>query len=386
MEFDAGAEQPRLKEAFEWLHRHPEIANREVKTTSYIRSRLTERGIRILDSGLSTGLVAEIGPERPAHTIALRADIDALPIAEDTGLSYASENPGFMHACGHDFHTAALLGAAGLLKDRESELPGAVRLVFQPAEEVADGAESVMRAGALEGVEAIFGIHCAPNFPVGSVGLLAGRMSSSVDDFRITLRGAGGHAAHPDEIVDPVTVASLLIVAFQTIVSRNVNPFSSCVLSVPVFQSGKADNVFDDSAVLAGTVRTFDSQARLVVQRRVKELLSGFEIAFGVSIALEWLVGTPSMDNDARWAEHFSRCLRERGYDFFEKRPSMGAEDFAVYQQQIPGVFFSLGTGSGGKGHTSRFQIDEAALPFGARLYCDLAACALEELSRRDFS
>lgn len=269
------------------LHQYPELSHEEFETTAYIRRRLEEEEIRIATQfDLKTGLIAEVGGLHGGPVIALRADIDALPIQEETGLPYASKTPGNMHACGHDFHTAAILGAAFLLKEKEHELLGTIRFVFQPAEEKAAGARKVLQSGALDGVRAIYGMHNKPDLPVGTIGIRPGPLMAAADGFLVELEGIGSHAAVPEASVDPIVAAAQLVTALQSIVSRNVSPLESAVISVTRLNSGTAWNVIPETAVLDGTVRTFDEKVRNRVVERFGEIVNGVAAAYGTKASL----------------------------------------------------------------------------------------------------
>ncbi|MCL1802850.1 MAG: amidohydrolase [Eubacteriaceae bacterium] len=371
--------QSELVEVFEWLHRHPELSNREYMSTAYLIEKLERHSIRVLDSSLDTGLIAEVGNEGPI--VALRADIDALPIEEETGLEYSSEHEGVMHACGHDFHAASLFGAGLLLKANEGSIPGRVRLVFQPAEEYAEGAEAVMATGLLDEAKAIFGIHSSWS-AVGKISVRGGAINAAVDNLEIIITGVGGHAAHPENLIDTVSVASLLVNALQTIASRNVNPTDSIVLSMTSFHSGgKAVNVFEPSTRLKGTLRTFSETARALVMQRVAEIAKGFEIAFNVNIDIEWDYGTGCVNNDAALCAMLNRELKDANvYELYTRNISMGSEDFSVYQKYMPGVMALVGTGGDAGGHTPSFTVDKGALPIAASLYADMALLSLQNL------
>ncbi|HWI66737.1 MAG TPA: amidohydrolase, partial [Symbiobacteriaceae bacterium] len=254
---------PRLVEMRRDLHRHPEVAGEEFWTTATLKRWLGEAGVAVLDLPLSTGLVAEVRGTRPGPVVALRTDIDALPVTEETGLPYASEIPGKMHACGHDLHMATILGATLILKRLEGELAGTVRVLFQHAEETASGAVDLIRVGALDGVSAVFGLHNKPDVPAGHVGIKAGPLMAAVDSIGIDVEGKGGHGAIPDQTVDPVVAASAIVMALQTAVSRNISPLEPAVVSICTFQAGSgAHNVIPPSARLLGTVRTFNPAVR----------------------------------------------------------------------------------------------------------------------------
>ena len=236
------------------LHENPELSLKEFETTKRIRRWLEDAGITILNYPLEVGIIAEVKGDLPGPTIALRADIDALPIVEQTDVPFVSKNEGVMHACGHDFHTSSIIGSAILLQERKAELKGTVRIIFQPAEEVAQGAKLIGEAGALEGVEAIFGMHNKPDLPVGTIGLRDGALMASVDRFEIDIIGVGGHAGIPNNSIDPVVIASQVVLGLQTIVSRNLSAFDNVVISVTRLQAGNTWNVIPEKAELEGTV------------------------------------------------------------------------------------------------------------------------------------
>ena len=282
------------------LHRHPELSHEEFETTARIRGWLEAAGIRIAERyPLRTGVVAEVGGLREGPVVALRADIDALPIREETGLPFASEIPGRMHACGHDFHTAAIIGAALLLKEREAELRGTVRLLFQPAEEKASGARLVIASGALEKVCAVFGLHNKPDLPVGTFGIKEGPLMAAADGFRVEVEGRASHAAVPDAGIDPVVASAHIVTALQTIVSRNVSPLESAVISVTQLHGGTAWNIIPDRAMLEGTIRTFDRSVRARVLERFGQVAQGVASAFGARAAIRWIEGPPPVHNGA---------------------------------------------------------------------------------------
>ncbi|HZG80221.1 MAG TPA: amidohydrolase, partial [Brevibacillus sp.] len=288
----------RLVEYRRHLHQYPELSGEERKTTAKLQEWLAEAGIQTVDYGLATGVIADIGEGNNGPIIALRADIDALPIQEETGLPYASRNQGKMHACGHDFHTAALLGAAILLKNKESELQGKVRLIFQPAEEKAVGALQVIESGALEGVKAILGLHNKPDLPVGTIGIKEGPLMAAADGFVLEVKGQGTHAAVPEVGVDPIVAASQIVTSLQSIVSRNLSSLQQAVVSVTRFHSGTSWNVIPENAVLDGTIRTFEEDARATVRERFEQIVEGVSAAYQVKTQLRWIQGPPAVRND----------------------------------------------------------------------------------------
>ncbi|BFT74218.1 amidohydrolase [Paenibacillus sp. P36] len=372
--------QQKLVDIRRHLHQFPELSHEEFETTAFIRTTLEAADIRIASEfNLETGLIAEVGGLHGGPVVALRADIDALPIQEETGLSFASKYGGKMHACGHDFHTAALIGAALLLKEREHELAGSVRLVFQPAEEKAAGAQKVIRAGALKGVRAIYGMHNKPDLPVGTIGIRPGALMAAADGFLVELEGVGSHAAVPEASVDPVVAAAYLVTALQSIVSRNVSPLESAVVSVTRLHTGTAWNIIPEKAILDGTVRTFDAEVRTRVKQRFSEIVTGIASAYGVKASLRWLQGPPSVHNDEALAEAAGKVAKRLGFEVTTPTPSPAGEDFAFYQQDIPGFFAFMGTSGPREWHHPAFDIDERALSVSALFFTELA---VDELNR----
>ncbi|MDH6368800.1 amidohydrolase [Paenibacillus sp. PastF-3] len=360
------------------LHRHPELSNEEYETTKYIISLLERTGVRIIDYGLSTGVIAEIGGKQPGPVIALRADIDALPIQEETGAAYASLYPGKMHACGHDFHTAALIGAAYQLKHREDQLPGTVRLLFQPAEEKAQGAQRLIASGALEEVRAVIGLHNKPELPVGTIGITAGPLMAAADGFVIEVQGGSSHAAVPEAGIDPIVAASHIVTAFQSIVSRNVSPLQSAVVSVTQIHSGNSWNIIPEKAVLEGTIRTFDETVRSKVLDRFREVATGVATALGAKATVRWIEGPPPVINDAALAALGIESAEALGYRTVKPELSLAGEDFAFYQRVVPGLFVFIGTEGSQEWHHPAFNLDEQALPVAAHFLADAAVRSLE--------
>jgi amidohydrolase len=380
-----------------WLHEHPELSGEERETTEAIKQWLHEAGIRVIDYGLQTGVVAEIGGSVGGHAsgaafqseksgrrlpvVALRADIDALPIREETGLPFASKIDGRMHACGHDFHTAALLGAALALKERENELPGIVRLLFQPAEEKAKGAQQLIAAGALDGVDAIFGIHNKPDLPVGTIGVRGGPLMAAADGFVVEVDGIGTHAASPEAGLDPIVTAAHIITALQSIVSRNVSALDSAVISVTRLNAGSAWNVIPDKAAFDGTIRTFAKEVRQTARHRFESVVAGVATAFGTTARVKWLEGPPAVVNDNRWAEVARRSATAEQLEVIESSPSPAGEDFAFYLQRTPGAFLFVGVDGPHPWHHPAFDLKEEALPITAKLLERLAVDALFKLA-----
>lgn len=369
--------QEQLVAVFRELHQHPELSFEEYETTRRIKTWLNEAGIRLLDMDVPTGVLAEIGGQHPGPTIVLRADIDALPINEMTDLPYASTVPGLMHACGHDFHTTSMIGAAILLKRFEKELKGRVRILFQPAEEQADGAKAVIEAGALEGASAVFGMHNKPDLPIGTVGIRTGPLMASVDHFRIEVRGKGGHAAIPNMTIDPIVVSSQIVTALQTIVSRSISPLESAVISVGKMEAGSSWNVIPELAYLEGTVRTFDREIRDQIPQRMRQVITGIAAAHGAEATLHWTAHQPAVTNDAQMAQLVSSVAIAQGLQVVEAERTMAGEDFSLYQELVPGCFIWMGTNGPEQWHHPKFKVDDRALSISASLF---ALTAIEAL------
>ncbi|MEK4528623.1 MULTISPECIES: amidohydrolase [Paenibacillus] len=362
------------------LHRNPELSGEERETTAAIRSWLEEEGVRIADEYvLRTGLVAEVG-QGDGPVVALRADIDALPIQEETKLDFASQVDGKMHACGHDAHTAILIGAARLLKQRESTLPGKVRLLFQPSEEKATGARQVIQSGALSDVRAVFGLHNKPDLQVGTVGIREGALMAAADGFVVKVEGVGTHAAVPEAGIDPIVVAAHIVTALQAIVSRNVGAQESAVISVTKLHSGTAWNVIPDEAILDGTVRTFDEKVRARIRERFNQVVAGVAAAYGTRATVRWIQGPPAVVNDESLASAAEQVASQIGLNSIRPLPSPAGEDFSFYQKEVPGLFLFLGTSGPNEWHHPGFDVDERALPLGAHLLAALAEQALHNV------
>ncbi|SLM64985.1 MULTISPECIES: amidohydrolase [Dickeya] len=363
------------------LHQHPELSNQEFETTRKIRAVLEKEGIRVLALPLKTGLVAEVGGLQDGPLVVVRSDIDALPIEEESGVEFSSKNSGVMHACGHDFHSSAALGAAILLKRIEPELKGTVRILFQAAEETGLGAPEVIAAGALDGAAAIFGIHNDPTLPVGVIGGKDGALTAGVDRFEIKIAAKGCHAAKPHEGNDPIIILGQLIGAVQTIISRSVPSDNNAVVSITQVHSGSTWNVIPDTAYLEGTVRTFSQQARELIEQRFRQIVAGIASTFGAQIELIWHAGPPSVVNTPRWVEFALQVADAEGFEARRVEASPIGEDFAFYQQKLPGTFMMVGSGGPYALHHPKFRVDDRALFPTAHYLYQLATQSLEQLS-----
>lgn len=382
MNTSRGVSETRLLAEFEWCHRHPELSLSEFETTKHILNTLEQiRGVELLELGLQTGVLAKITGNPGGPTVALRADIDALPITEESGLPYASEIPERMHACGHDFHTTVLLGTAELLAQRRAQLPGTAVLLFQPAEETAQGAAQVVETGVLQrlNIREIFALHARPALSPGVIAVAPGPFSAAVDRFLYRITGSGGHASAPETTKDPIPAAARLVGALQEIISRQVSPLDTAVLSVTRITAGSTWNVIPDNAELEGTVRSFHPMVRqniLDAMERQAQTLT----AEGYQVDFQWLPGCPATNNDAGLAELIRRTAEKAGFQVIPQKPDMSGEDFACYQEHIPGALFHVGTGGHHPIHNARFTVDEAALAPAAELLADIAEAALNRL------
>lgn len=374
-----------LRGVYHKLHENPELPNEEFETTKFIKKLLRKVEIDVLELPLKTGVVAEIKGNPNGPVVAIRCDIDALPIMEETCLPYKSKVDGKMHACGHDFHTAVILGAAYLVKKYQPDLIGTVKFIFQPGEESADGAKNVIASGALEDVDAIFGIHCVSDSDVGVMGIRPGAMTAAVDRFEINISGVGSHAAKPELGIDPIIIASNIISAFQTIISRNISPAEKALLSVTHIEGGNTWNVIPESAYLEGTVRTLDEKVRELIPRRMNEVIRGVAESYGGKAELIWHAGSPATNNTEEWAEFATQIGKRSGFDV--RRISMGleGEDFAYYQKSIPGAFIIVGTGKSYAHHHPEFKIDENAILNCSKYFAKLAESALKEIVNKNY-
>jgi amidohydrolase len=362
------------------LHRHPELSWQEQRTHRVVTDFLP-RGALSLRTVARTGLLATMGREG-ARTVLLRVDMDALPIQEQSQQPYASEVAGVMHACGHDGHVAMGAGAARVLAGRG--LAGQARMLFQPAEEGEGGAQEVVADGALEGVQAVLGVHLWNELPVGTLGVKAGPLMAAVDRLRIVVHGRGGHGGAPHRSADPVVAAAHVITALQTVVSRETSPLHSAVVTIGSVHGGDAFNVIPDEVTLSGTLRTFDAALRASMPERLTRLASGVAGALGCRAEVDVRPGNPAVVNDPAMAALARRAaVRVVGEDkVVEPEPTMGGEDMAVYFERVPGCFVFVGSANPARGldqphHSPRFDFDEDALLIGTEF---LVQAALEAL------
>jgi amidohydrolase len=385
--------QAQVREWFTWLHRHPELSFQERETAAYVAAELRKLGYTPRervgagpDGEPLYGVTAVLGAGRPGPALALRADMDALPVHETNDLPHRSERPGVMHACGHDAHTAMLLGAAAALRaiDAREPLPGPVVFIFQPAEELhPGGALGMIEAGALDDppVGAIFGLHQGSR-DVGTFSIAEGPRNAASDTFGIVVRGRGGHASAPHKSVDPILVAAHVVVSLQSIVSRQVPPRQAAVLTVSMIQGGTKENVIPDDATLRGTCRTLDPEVREQMPRRIQALADGICAAFGAAAEVEYRRGYDVLLNDPQMAGLARAAAVEvvGEANIVPAEAGMGGEDFGRYLQKVPGCFATIGAGDPavpqeerGNSHSARFAVHPDCLKFGVAWYVALA-------------
>ncbi len=392
---DASVERvlPEIVEIRHTIHRNPELSNRELETAALVAKHLQSLGLEVRTGVAHTGVVGVLNGGRPGPVVALRADMDALPVTERTDLpfqstkraTYLGQEVGVAHACGHDIHTSVGLGVASVLASLRSDLPGTVKFIFQPAEEgpppgERGGARLMLEEGALNDPRpsAIFALHAFPDLPVGQIGYTVGPAFAAVDHFIVEIRGKQSHGAYPHLGVDPVVMASQAVLALQTIRSRSLDPLEPSVVSVGIVRGGERFNIIPEAVHLEGTVRTYREEARDEVERRMREILDGVTHAGGGSYEIEYKRETPATINDRALAARVRRPL-ERALgagNVLEVAPTMGGEDFAYFANEIPGFYFRLGvvkpgTNSGGL-HTPDFRADDSAIPVGMRAMAHL--------------
>lgn len=372
------------------LHANPELSFKEYKTAAFVKERLLEIGITKIESKADTGWAALIEGRNPGkNTLALRADMDALPIIEANDVSYKSQNPGVMHACGHDAHTASLLGAAKILNEIKDQFEGTIKLIFQPGEEVAPGGASLMiRDKVLENPtpSGIIGQHVMPFIPVGKVGFRPGIYMASADELYITVKGKGGHAAMPETLIDPVLIASHMIVALQQVVSRAASPKIPSVLSFGRVEALGATNVIPNEVKIQGTFRTLDEPWRAKAHEKMLQIAHGIVEGMGGELDFEIRKGYPFLKNEPEMTARAKHAAQDYlgEENVLDLDIWMAAEDFAFYSQIVDGCFYRLGTRNEAKGiisgvHTPTFDIDEDALEIGAGLMAWLAVSELQK-------
>lgn len=368
------------------LHQIPEVGLDLPETTAFVAGQLEALGIpyQLLEG--CTSILATVQGAGPGRTLALRADMDALPIQEETGLPFASRHPGCMHACGHDAHAAMLLGAAKVLQEHRAQWKGTVKLLFQTAEEQCIGAETIIRQGVLQGVEGIFGMHIGtllgPDIPSGTVIVPTGCCMASFDKFILRVNGSGCHGSTPEKGVDPINIAAHIVLALQAITTREVSATRALVLTIGKIQGGSQFNIIPDRVVLEGTFRTVDPELRQYAARRIQEVAQATAAVFGGSVSAEVILGSPPVINDAALSALAARAAAsalgpERVVTSLSA-PNMGGEDFACYQERVPGAYLFLSSANHAKGtdvphHSPRFDVDEDVLWEGSALFVALA-------------
>lgn len=374
---------PKLVDIRRSIHAHPELGFEEVRTSALVAKTLRSLGLKVQTGVAGTGVVGLLEGKKRGPVVAIRGDMDALPITELNRVPYRSKISGRMHACGHDAHTTMALGAAMLLAPLKKELEGSVKFIFEPSEERnPPGAQELIKAGVLENprVDAIFGLHVFARAEAGKVGFRAGPMMASADEFYVVIKGKGGHGALPHLTIDPVVVAAELIIALQKVVSRGINPFHPGVLTIGKIEGGTAQNIIPDEVRLAGTLRSMDERWRKNAQRLIQRTVKGVTSAAGARYSLEIREGAPVLINDPRLTQFASSMCSEYigARNVFTVEPVMGGESFGYFLKEVPGTFFRLGIANRKRGivhdiHTARFNIDEQSLKIGAGFLAYLA-------------
>lgn len=365
---------------FKKMHKHPELSGKENWTTQQITQRLKHLNIPVKNYGLKTGVVAEITGKSIEPIIALRADIDALPLQEESGLPYKSEVPGVDHACGHDFHLVALLGAAEILQKQKNTLNGSIRLIFEPGEEKHLGAKKLLDAGVLQNVQAIFGMHNMPQIPVGTVAIKSGKLMASNDNFKVVIHGRGSHAAMPHTGQDPIVAASSIITMMQSIVSRNIDPADRLVITVGQISGGKANNVIPDYCSFSGTIRAFSEPSRNLAKKRLQELVTQCALAYNEHADVIWDQGPTQVNNNVS----VTKRVYQEANKFMTAIPAdktNADDDFATFEEHVPGCYAFIGSKGKSNLHHSDFVANPEALKYAVNLHVLVAKRLLTDLS-----
>ncbi|MBD2002253.1 MULTISPECIES: M20 metallopeptidase family protein [Cyanophyceae] len=382
--------QPTIVELRRRLHQKPELGFREHLTAELISQKLQEWGIEHQTGIAQTGIVATIHGDKPGKVLAIRADMDALPIQEQNDVPYRSQHDGVMHACGHDGHTAIALSVAFYLSQHRQDFTGTVKIIFQPAEEGPGGAKPMIEAGVLQNpqVDAIVGLHLWNNLPLGTVGVRNGALMAATESFRCTIQGKGGHGAIPQQTVDSILVAAHIVTALQTIVARNVSPLESAVVTVGEIHAGTAVNVIADTAYLSGTVRYFNPALGELIPQRLEQVIAGICQSHGATYKLDYQRHYPAVINDAKIAElvrSVAEGVIETPLGIVPECQTMGGEDMSFFLQAVPGCYFFLGSANPDKDlayphHHPRFNFDETALGMGVEIFVRFVEkfCALK--------
>lgn len=380
--------QQLFKQQVQWrrhLHQHPELSNQEFKTTRYIKDYLKKISVPVKKLSMPTGVLAEIKGSGPGNTAAMRTDIDALPILEQSGVPFSSKNSGCMHACGHDVHMAVVLGATTILKQIRHQFPGSVRVLFQPAEEMPPGgARPMIENGAMDDVSMIFGLHVDPNLPVGKISVRDGVTMASVTDFELIIEGVGGHAARPQDAVDPIVCASEIVMSVQKIVSREMDPIDPVAITFGKIEGGTASNIICDKVVLSGTARSLSAKNARLLPQRIKRTASHIAKAHGAKVTMDIIANYPVLANHPATNKIISRaCEKLYGKHKVEVTPQvLGGEDFACYLEKAKGAMFRLGIrnkkiSAVHSWHSPKFKVDEHAIQYGTAI---LAASVIDFL------
>ncbi|WP_414548956.1 M20 family metallopeptidase [Anabaena sp. CCY 0017] len=365
---------PRLIEIRRHIHSHPELSGQEYQTSAFVSGVLSSSGLHVQEGIGKTGVIAELpNNAKDERVLAIRTDMDALPIQERTKLEYASRTEGVMHACGHDVHTTVGLGTAMVLSQMAEELGGKVRFLFQPAEEIAQGASWMVNDGAMENVSAILGVHVFPSIPAGSIGIRYGALTAAADDLEIIITGESGHGARPHEAIDAIWIASQVITSLQQAISRTQNPLRPVVLSIGKITGGRAPNVIADHVQLLGTVRSLHPETRTQLPNWIENIVANVCHAFGARYQVNYRQGVPSVQNDYAITQLLQSSAEEAwSSDRVQvlPEPSLGAEDFSVYLEHAPGSMFRLGVGYKDRIinhplHHPEFEVDESAIITG---------------------
>jgi amidohydrolase len=364
---------PRLIEIRRHLHAHPELSGQEYQTGAYIAGVLSAAGLQTQESVGKTGVVGElVGAGTDDRLLAIRTDMDALPIVERTGLPFSSQNQGVMHACGHDVHTTVGLGTAMILAELGAELPGRMRFIFQPAEEIAQGAAWMVADGVMKEVDSIFSLHVFPSIPAGSIGIRYGALTAAADDLEITIMGESGHGARPHEAIDAIWIASQVITSLQQAIGRTQNPLRPIVLTIGTISGGRAPNIIADRVELSGTVRSLHPDTHATLPGWIEQIVTDICHTYGAKCQVNYRRGVPSVQNDIALTQILESSARAAwGSDRVQilPEPSLGAEDFSVYLQHAPGTMFRLGVGKPDTKnhplHHPQFMVDESAIITG---------------------
>lgn len=358
------------------LHKHPELSFQEEKTAQFVYDTLCAMGNLEVSRPTKTSVMARLIGSQPGKVLALRADMDALALQEENSCDFASQNTGVMHACGHDAHTAMLLGTATVLSQLEDQIQGEVRFLFQHAEETPPGgSRELIKAGAMSGVDRIIGLHVMSHIPVGKVGIIYGAAMASSDTFDATIQGRGGHASQPHFTIDPVAIGAQVVTNLQHIVSRGLDPLEKLVVSVTTFHGGTANNIIPDTVTLQGSIRSFSKDVRQQAAEQIDKVFAGITAAHGASYTMKYNYGYDSVNND----QEITRIAEETVEQLWGKEaivimtPLMGGEDFAFYLNEAPGCFIFLGAANPEQGtvypmHHPKFTIDEASMAIGVKL------------------